>query len=182
MQTLSIFTGEDIRNFTDMTDEITHWIENTFVQDKEPKALVGALRVWKEIASFLRRTKIYDNNKTSEEIQKSIEEYKESMQKFKKNVKDFYSFGVETFLTKYSPGDMESFYCHVLRFYMDDIVKDTWETHNLGVGIFTMQGFERRNKESKYTLQYRTNNKGNIMVQNLIRLCAYFLNIVNYKH
>ena len=59
---------------------------------------------------------------------------------------------------------------------MNDIIKDTWETYGLGVGIFTMQGFERRNKESKFTLQHRTNNKGNVIIQNLVKLFGSFYN------
>ena len=62
---------------------------------------------------------------------------------------------------------------------MYDIIIDTWNTYKLGVGIFTMQGFERRNKESKATL-LRTNNKGNIMIQNLVKLFTKFSLDVNY--
>ena len=64
---------------------------------------------------------------------------------------------------------------------MNYIIKDTWEKYRLGVGIFTMQGFERRNKESKFTLQHHTNNKGNIIIQNLIKLFASFYNTPDYK-
>ena len=50
------------------------------------------------------------------------------------------------------------------------IAKKTLEDHVLGVGIFTMQGFERRNKESKNTLHRFSNNKGNVLTNNLRRL------------
>ena len=30
------------------------------------------------------------------------------------------------------------------------IAKLTWSKHKIGIGLFTMQGFERRNKESKH--------------------------------
>ena len=98
------------------------------------------------------------------------------MESFRPMVKQFYAYGTDTFLSKHSKGDAETFYCHVLRYYMNDIIKDTWETYKRGVGIFTMQGFERRNKESKFILQHRTNNKGNIIIQNLINLFAQFHN------
>ena len=41
------------------------------------------------------------------------------------------------------------------------IVEETLQKHQMGLEIFTMQGFERRNKESKNTLQRFCNMKGN---------------------
>ena len=49
-------------------------------------------------------------------------------------------------MTKKEEGDCETFYLHTIRFYMPDIVDDTWKKYYFGVGVFTMQGFERRNK------------------------------------
>ena len=43
---------------------------------------------------------------------------------------------------------METFYLHTLRYYITNIIKHTYDTYELGVGIFTMQGSEHRNKES----------------------------------
>ena len=63
---------------------------------------------------------------------------------------------------------------HVLRFYIPRIADDTFEKYNLGVGIFTMQGFERRKKESKNTLRRFSNGIGNIIVGNLKRLWDIF--------
>ena len=67
-------------------------------------------------------------------------------------------------------GDDETFYMHVLRFYLPKIARVTFDKHGLGLGIFTMQGFERRNKESKNTLKRFTNCKGNVLAANLRRL------------
>ena len=63
------------------------------------------------------------------------------MNKFKRLVKEFYAYGTETFLSRHSKGDTESLYFHVIRYYMNDIIIDTWEKYSLGVGIFNMQGF-----------------------------------------
>ena len=71
-------------------------------------------------------------------------------------------------------GNDETFYMHVLRFYIPRIADDTFEKYNLGVGIFTMQGFERRNKESKNTFRRFSNGIGNIIVGNLKRLWDIF--------
>ena len=62
---------------------------------------------------------------------------------------------------------------------MPDIVLKTFERHGLGVGIFTMQGFERRNKESKNCLKRFTNNKDNVLIQNMNRLYNVFEHQVN---
>ena len=61
-----------------------------------------------------------------------------------------------------------------LWFHIPKIARETWEKHGLGVGVFTMQGFERRNKESKNTLRRFTNKKGNILMQNMKRLWDVF--------
>ena len=41
--------------------------------------------------------------------------------------------------------------------------------------IFTMQGFEPRNKESKYILTKYSNQKGNVLIGNLHYLLEHFL-------
>ena len=71
---------------------------------------------------------------------------------------------------------------HCLRFYIPKIVDITYKNHNLGIGIFTMQGFERRNKESKNILRRFSNGMGNIAIQNLKRLWdVFFLNTIQSK-
>ena len=88
----------------------------------------------------------------------------------------FYNVGAKTILTKNpaNPGDDETFYLHVLRFYLPQIAKKTMEDHGVGLGIFSMQGFERRNKESKNTLRRFSNRKGNVLLNNLRRLYDVF--------
>lgn len=53
---------------------------------------------------------------------------------------------------------------------MPKIALQTLNEHKMGLGVFTMQGYERRNKESKNTLKRFGNSKGNIVVPNLKRL------------
>ena len=57
---------------------------------------------------------------------------------------------------------------------MPRIAWKTYKTHGLGLGVFTMQGFERRNKESQNTLRRFSNSKGNIVVGNMKRLWDIF--------
>ena len=46
--------------------------------------------------------------------------------------------------------------------------------HKLGIGIFSVQGFERCNKESKFFYEHHTNCKGNIPQQALSGLDRNF--------
>ena len=50
-----------------------------------------------------------------------------------------------------SDSDMvnENYYCHVLINYTPIVMKETFDEFGVGIGIFSMQGIERRNKESK---------------------------------
>ena len=59
-------------------------------------------------------------------------------------------------------------------YYMPRLAYATFKEHKLGLGIFTMQGFERRNKESKNILKRFNNNKGNLVVSNIKRLWDLF--------
>ena len=80
--------------------------------------------------------------------------------KFKSDVKLFYTVGSRTFLSRRgTEGEVETFYMHCLRYYLPDIVDTTFAPHGVDVGIFNMQGFERRNKEPKNI--YGTNNNNN---------------------
>ena len=98
----------------------------------------------------------------------------------KRNLKLFYKVGAKSFLTGGSTiGDQETFYMNALRFYIPVINRITFDKHGVGVGIFNMQGFERRNKESKNTLQRFSITKGNIVIHNLKRLWDVFYNEKN---
>jgi len=60
---------------------------------------------------------------------------------------------------------------------MPNIVETTYSRHKLGVGIFSMQAFERRNKESKNLfLKFCTLNRNTpaFLINNLKRLSLTF--------
>ena len=83
----------------------------------------------------------------------------------------FYDVGAKSFLTTSSSiGNKKTFYMHALRFYILAMVNITFDRHGVGIGIFNMQGFERRNKKSNNTLQRFSNNKGDTVIGNLRRL------------
>ena len=129
--------------------------------------LCQGLELWHDLESFLKISTVKDESS-----------FPSLINNFKTNLSKFYKCGKFTFLTKRNFGDDETFYFHCLRFYIPNIVDQTWEKHGLGVGIFTMQGYERRNKESKNTLRRFNNNKGNIVIGNMKRLWDLFY----YEH
>ena len=73
----------------------------------------------------------------------------------------------------------ENFYCHILTDYLLPTLKETYETYKLGLGIFSMQGMERRNKESKNCAKRFYNNRYNICISTLLRLFDLFFHSVS---
>ena len=88
-----------------------------------------------ELCTLLHITNIVD-----------VDMYTTSLHDFEEAVKTFYEFGSTTLLTKTRSGDEETFYMHVLRFYIPVIDQNTVSNHRLDVGVFTMKGFERQNR------------------------------------
>lgn len=93
---------------------------------------------------------------------------------YQKEAKIFYKYGMESFMSDKSVGDKETFYMHVLRFYMVDIMKETYQKHKLGPGIWTMEGFEGINSVSKRVFRNHSNRKGNLATQSLAHIILLF--------
>ena len=53
-----------------------------------------------------------------------------------------YNNGTKTLLLYCVSGDLETFYLHVLRWYLPGIIKRVHAKYKLGPGIFTMEAFE----------------------------------------
>ena len=161
-------TGSKLLSFIEHTPQIIDFLTSNFVATDTLNNLCDSLQLWTEITPFLVITTIDDKD-----------DYNKKLAKFEKDVKHFYSLGRTSFLTKKEDGDDETFYTHVLRFYQPKIANETRDMHNLGIGIFTMQGFEHRNKESKNTLKRFNNMKGNKLIQNIRRLWDVFYHNTN---
>ena len=71
-------------------------------------------------------------------------------------------------------GDRETFHLHTLKNYIPHFLKLTYERHQVGVAIFSMEAFEYKNFTSKRVVLHRTNRKGNICMQSLRILQLYF--------
>ena len=162
-KTFSSFNGNEIMAFIRNIKKVVEFMRGNFGSEPEVDAICEGLLAFSEITTFLN---IVTYN--------SEAHYNMTISKFENDVKKFYTVGRSTYLFDKEDGDAETFYCHTVRFYMLRIAKITWEKHRLGLGIYTMQGFERRNKESKNTFRRFTNKKGNTLTQNLKRLWDLF--------
>ena len=137
----------------------------TFCANKDAVDIVEYLTLWESITKFMVITDVGEKSA-----------YCMKVLFYKQNVKKFYKVGARTFLSKKYVGDQENLYSHVLRFYMLQFADITFSRHVMGVGIFTMQGFEHRNKESKFVFKNHTNQKRNTVKQTIGRLFDSFLN------
>ena len=154
------FIGSEIKAFIDNIPAIVEFLKKELSNTKQKENIVKGLEIWSKIVPFLQITKIDDQS-----------EYQAEMSQFEDNLKDFYEVGGKSFLTKGDKiGDDETFYMHCLRFYLPDIAKKTLKDHNLGLGVFTMQGFEHQNKISKRIWTRFNNHTKKVMIQNLKRL------------
>ena len=159
----SSFTGKEIKMLIVNIPNILNFLNSNFQNNDHLSNICNALCCWHEICPFLSKASV--ENKSAHENE---------LVKFGENVKLFYHYGSKTFLTKNNVGDLETFYMHTLRFYMHPIAQETYAFHGLGLGVFTMQGFERRNKESKNTLRRFSNHRGNVVVPNMKRVFDIF--------
>ena len=107
-------------------------MKENFRSDPDVNAICDGLYAWAEISQFLHIVE-YD----------SVDHFEASIKKYEDDLKKFYDVGKTSFLSSKTEGDIETCYCHTLRFYMLQIAQTTFEKHKLGLGIFTMQGFER---------------------------------------
>ena len=101
-----------------------------------------------------------------------------SLKQFENDTKELFKYGKITFLDE----EDVTFYFHCIRFYFPQIAKEVYTKHGLGLGVFSMQGFERRNKESKNTLARFTsmNRKSKyLLVNNLRCMLQVYLNEIN---
>jgi hypothetical protein len=167
----SSFQGNELALFVSSTDIIVQWIDSDIELNPLMEDIKDALKLWKEIFKFLGTTYI---------VQGGEEEYCNRICKFNDDVTAFYEKGRKTFLSvPGKPGAGETFYMHALRFYLPRIARHTYQRHGLGVGIFNMQGFERRNKESKNCMKRFCNHRGNILVNNMKRIYDVFEHDIN---
>ena len=133
--------------------------------------LAKSLDLWYVIEKYLKRAKVDEKEPAGFPLE---------IEQFKKNIDSFYECGTDTFLSKVDMGDDETYYLHALKYYIPNHASQTWDDHKCGIGVFTMQGFERRNKESKNILRKFNNMKNKMLSQILKRLWDSFFHNNEY--
>jgi hypothetical protein len=158
----SKFQGSELRAFVEGQKWVLAFLKENFEETSELTSLYKGLSLLGDLFKFLGLTYTTDA-------------YLNQLEVFKNNLKTFFKEGKYTYL---KDGDIPAYF-HIFRFYIPQIAEETYERHKLGLGIFTMQGFERRNKESKKVLNKAStlNRKSPaLLVNNVKRLELLFLN------
>ena len=161
-KSMNIYDGKIINQVCLSAKMIGTWIKNNITKNDETKSIVQVLFLWQEIHTFLKKTNVDSN-------------YEQEIVAFEKRVTAVYSHGKDLFLTNKETGDGETFYFHVLRYYMPQIARETYSEFGCGVGIWSMQAFERRNAEGKTIHRSMTNSKNNWIEQVMGRLLDNFV-------
>ena len=78
-----------------------------------------------------------------------------------KNMNLFYKYSKNTIFTNTYVRDRETFYLYCAKHHVSKIARNILGMLDCGVGIWTIQGFEYQNKESKHTYSNKINGKGN---------------------
>ena len=101
--------------------------------------------------------------------------YVDEIQFFEEMAEEFYDAGKEPFLSEGTTivGN-ETPYVHILRFVSGPLARLTFERHGVGIGVFTLQGYERQNQESKYLFVRHTNKLYDFVKQILRKLTEKF--------
>ena len=160
--------GDDVKRFVLAGPDIADLLIESFVEDRWVLSIAKALRLWYDIERFL---KVGNIQLEAEEKNVPVGTL---IDQFEKNITEFYLVGSTTFMKANRVGDRETYYLHCLRFYIPKLARETWERHQCGIGIYSMQGFERRNKESKSIMNKFNNNKQHRIPQQLRRLWDIF--------
>ena len=95
---------------------------------------------------------------------------------FKRVSFELYNAGMKTFLSNRVVGDHETFYSHALVPYFVPILKRTYAKYQLGLGVFSMEGFEAINFVTKKMLRNHSNHRGNVCEQKMVKVVHRYMN------
>ena len=167
--------GKELLKFIVMIPQVVDLIGKLFETSQYLDSFCDGLLLWSEISEFMNITKVIIPHDAPDLIRLKKIDYAIKMERFENNVSRLYKCGSTSFLTSGTSyvGDLETFYFHTARYYLTCISRETWDMFGLGLVVYSMQGVERRNKESKCAMN-NSNNKGNIVVHNLSFLWDVF--------
>ena len=118
---------------------------------------------------FLQAECPFTSTSTKEEIAYHMMDY------CKKEANSFCTNRLNSFTTNAVTEDREYFYLHLLINYIPVLMKRTYNTHNLGLGTFTIEVFEYKKYSSKYAICENSNRKGNVCRQRLKYIILQFI-------
>ena len=157
--------GSHVKKFFERVNGLVDVINNAYASNTCIKNFTELLKLLPSLYAFWTEVTI-----------ESYDSYKEKIETYINNINLFYKYGRDTIFTNTYVGDGETFYLHCAKFHVPRIARDALEVLGCGVGIWTMQGFEHRNKESKCVYSNKTNGKGNCCKQVLKAMHRSFLN------
>ena len=171
-KSLNVLHGEQITDFLEhLIPFISHFIETNFISTNFTKNVIGLLKVSPK-TSKLESTKIIIDTMN----------YDDEIKNFEKSASLFKEHAEATILVPYE-GDFndnhhqalnETFCIHCLTECMPRLACSLHKNHNVGLGIFNLQGMERRNKESKNAAKRLSDNKHSLAMQALPRCYDLF--------
>ena len=124
----SSFQGNELALFVANIELINQFLQTNLVPTSSVTSILEGLKLWVELFSFLGKSRIDTGM-----------DYLNEVDKYEKNVSSFYKAGKRTYHAKGGiEGEDESCYMHVMRFYIPQMARITFERHNLGIGIFNM--------------------------------------------
>jgi len=157
---VNTYLGLELKTFTQKGSLIAAWAQEiSLVSNKDTKwtALCKALKLWADCYKFLVKAKVEEGN-----------DYEEEIKTYEKNMIELYRCGAKTFFKKNGTvGPGETVYFHMLLCQVPYWARKTYARHGVGIGVFTLQGMERRNKETKHEFKKHTNCKGNLCKQTM---------------
>jgi len=150
---------EQIDKFIKLMPKIINFFKENLEDTSIVQHIIKLLNIYPQLDSFIQISKV-----TNHQL------YQSQIINFKHNLIQFQEAASETIYTNKSIGDSKFFYGHILFYYYPILVNQIWNKHKLGIGIFNLQGMERRNKESKEAARRFYNGKHNVCNQTMNRM------------
>ena len=182
-ETNSRLKGRNTKEFTRNTHTVCLELQE-LVNSSACENLCTALYAFEKINCFLTFVLI-DNYETANSFLNTNEFNQETdkqtiglqmISEFESLSEQLYKAGMKTYLSDRVEGDHETFYAHALRFYFPDILKKTYNKYGLGLGVYTMEGFESINYMTKRLIRNNSNRRGNICKQTMVRIVHKYMN------
>ena len=150
-----------------MISKVINFIAKLLEVNAVTKNLIILLKSYQNITKILSITRINDKKK-----------YNNQRALYKLLIAQLKHAALETILAPTNASETvtknENYYVHVLINYTPTMIDQTYEQYGFGLGIFSMQDIERRNKESKNCAHRFSNHKYNLCISTIGRLFDIF--------